>query len=73
MVEQIKEHSMVDHYLDDEAMVAAEQDLFDSHALQHPVSDLPELRPVVTLPLTATVADAIRSMTDLRVGIISDC
>lgn len=61
---------MVDHYLDDEANVAAEQDLFDSHSLQHPISDLPELQPVVCLPSTATVGDAIQSMTEKRVGII---
>lgn len=61
---------MTDHYLDDEANVAAEQDLFDSHTLQCPISELPELRPVVCLPSTAKVSDAIQSMTDKRVGFI---
>lgn len=61
---------MVDHYLDDEAQVAAEQDLFDSHSLQNPISDLPELQPVVCLPSTSSVADVIQAMTEKRVGII---
>tara|TARA_R110002072_G_scaffold299632_1_gene475471 strand:- start:37176 stop:37700 length:525 start_codon:yes stop_codon:yes gene_type:complete len=61
---------MADHYLDDEASVAAEQDLFDSHSLQHPLHELPELQPIVCLPSTATVADAIQSMTEKRVGIV---
>jgi CBS domain-containing protein len=61
---------MTDHYLDDEASVAAEQDLFDSHSLQRPIGELPELRPVVCLPSTAKVSDAIQSMTEKRVGFI---
>lgn len=61
---------MVDHYLDDEANVAAEQDLFDSHSLQHPIKDLPELHPVVCLPSTAKVSEAIQSLAEERVGII---
>jgi CBS domain-containing protein len=61
---------MTDHYLDDEANVAAEQDLFDSHSLQRPISELPELRPVVCLPSTAKVSEAIQAMTDQRVGFI---
>ncbi len=65
-----KEHVMVDHYLDDEANVAAEQDLFDSHSLQHPIKELPELQPVVCLPSTAKVSEAIQSMAEERVGII---
>ena len=61
---------MADHYLDDEASVAAEQDLFDSHSLQHPLHELPELQPVVCLPSTAKVSEAIESMAGERVGII---
>ncbi len=61
---------MVDHYLDDEANVAAEQDLFDSHSLQRPLKELPELQPVVCLPSTAKVSEAIQSMAEERVGII---
>lgn len=61
---------MVDHYLDDEAQVAAEQDLFDAHSLQRPISELPELRPVVCLPSTATVSEAIHEMTEKSVGFI---
>ena len=61
---------MTDDYLDDEANVAAEQDIFDSHSLQRPISELPELRPVVCLPFTAKVSDAIQEMTDKRVGFI---
>ncbi|NQV28442.1 MAG: CBS domain-containing protein [Rhodopirellula sp.] len=61
---------MTDHYLEDEANVAAEQDLFDSHSLQHPIHELPELHPVVCLPSTAKVREAIHSMTEKRVGII---
>ena len=61
---------ITDHYLDDEASVAEEQDLFDSHSLQHPIHELPELQPVVCLPSTAKVANAIQSMTEKRVGIV---
>lgn len=61
---------MVDHYLDDEENVAAEQDLFDSHSLQHPIKELPELHPIVCLPSTAMVGEAIQSMAEERVGII---
>ena len=61
---------MVDHYLDDEADIAAEQDLFDSSSLQHPLNELPELRPVVCLPSTAKVSEAIQSMVEQRVGIV---
>jgi CBS domain-containing protein len=61
---------MPDDFLDDEAQIAAEQDLFDSHSLQRPISELPELRPVVCLPSTAKVSDAIQEMTDKRVGFI---
>ena len=61
---------MADHYLDDEASVAAEQDLFDSHSLQYPLHELPELQPVVCLPSTAKVSEAIESMAGERVGII---
>jgi CBS domain-containing protein len=65
-----KEPLMVDHYLEDEADIAAEQDLFDSHSLQHPIAELPELRPVVCLPSTAKVSEAIQSMVEQRVGIV---
>lgn len=61
---------MTDHYLDDEASVAEEQDLFDSNSLQNPIHELPELQPVVCLPSTAKVSEAIQSMTEKRVGIV---
>lgn len=61
---------MPDDFIEDEQQIAAEQDLFDSHTLQRPISELPELRPLVCLPSTAKVSDAIQSMTDQRVGFI---
>lgn len=64
---------MEDPYIDDEAKIAAEQDeqeIFDSHALQRPISELPEAQPIVTLCKTASVAEAIQSMTEKRVGIV---
>lgn len=61
---------MPEDFLEDEQQIAAEQDLFDGHSLQRPISELPELRPVVCLPSTAKVSDAIKSMTEKRVGII---
>lgn len=61
---------MANHYIDDEADIAAEQDLFDSHSLQNPLSELPELKPVVCLPSTAMVSEAIQSMVEQRVGIV---
>lgn len=61
---------MANHYIDDEADIAAEQDLFDSHSLQNPLNELPELKPVVCLPSTSMVSEAIQSMVEQRVGIV---
>ena len=57
-------------YPDDEQQTAAEQELFDSHALQRPISELPPIRPVVCFPPTAIVADALQAMTEKRVGCV---
>jgi CBS domain-containing protein len=64
---------MSDTFLDDEQQVGDEQEregLLDSAALQSPLSELPELQPVVTLTSQSTVRDALNEMTSKRVGII---
>lgn len=64
---------MSDAFLDDEQQVGDEQEragLLDSATLQAPLSELPELQPVVTLTVQATVRDAVNEMTTKRVGII---
>lgn len=64
---------MSDAFLDDEQQVGDEQEregLLDSATLQAPLSELPELQPVVTLSAQATVRDAVNEMTTKRVGII---
>lgn len=64
---------MVNDYLEDEQRIAHEQDnheLFDSHALQRPISELPDLQPIVRLAPTATVAEAIDGMADKGVGCV---
>lgn len=60
-------------YLDDEEQIAEEQDrdlLFDSHALFHPIQDLPELQPVVCVSPSTTVRDTISDMVQKRVGCV---
>jgi CBS domain-containing protein len=64
---------MSDAFLDDEQQVGDEQEregLLDSAALRSPLSELPELQPVVTLTSQSTVRDALNEMTSKRVGII---
>lgn len=64
---------MSDSFLEDEQQVADEravEGLLDAAALQEPLSELPELQPVVTLPPNATVRDAVNEMTTKRVGIV---
>jgi CBS domain-containing protein len=64
---------MSDAFLDDEQQVGDEQEragLLDSATLQAPLSELPELQPVVTLAIQSTVRDAVDAMTSKRVGII---
>jgi CBS domain-containing protein len=64
---------MSDDFLDDEQQIANEQaneELFDTHALRLPISDLPELQAVVQVAPTATVREVIDGMVSKRVGCV---
>lgn len=64
---------MSDAFLEDERLAGDDQEkegLLDAAALQVPLSELPELQPVVTLAPDATVRDAVNEMTSKRVGIV---
>lgn len=64
---------MASDFLEDEQRIADERDreeLFDSHALRLPVSQLPELQPVVAIAPSTSVRDAIKQMVSRRVGCV---
>lgn len=64
---------MSDAFLEDEQQAGddqAKEGLLDAAELKEPLSDLPELQPVVTLPPNATVHEAVNEMTSKRVGIV---
>jgi CBS domain-containing protein len=64
---------MSDDFLDDEQQIADEQanaELFDSHALQMPISELPELQAVVQVSPDTTIRDVIDGMVSKRVGCV---
>ncbi len=62
---------MSEDFLDDEQQIAQDQDrveLFDSAALELPMSELPDLQPVVKYGPDATIRTAIDAMKEKRVG-----
>ena len=64
---------MSDAFLEDEQQAGddqAKEGLLDSADLKEPLSELPELQPVVTLPPNATVREAVDEMTSKRVGMV---
>lgn len=64
---------MSDAFLEDEQQAGddqAKEGLLDAAELKEPLSELPELQPVVTLPPNATVREAVNEMTSKRVGIV---
>lgn len=64
---------MSDAFLEDEQQAGddqAKEGLLDAADLKEPLSELPELQPVVTLPPNATVREAVNEMTSKHVGIV---
>ena len=64
---------MSDAFLEDEQQAGddqAREGLLDAAELKEPLSELPELQPVVTQPPNATVREAVNEMTSKRVGIV---
>ncbi len=55
-------------YLDDEVQIADERDLIHDGALQRPISELPELQPVVASSPHDSLRTVINVMVERRVG-----
>lgn len=59
-------------YLEDEERIAAERDKesFESHALQSPINELPQLQPVAEVGPNSSIREAIDAMISQKVGCV---